>query len=233
MPHGSTYQDTQPLTVWRRLWVERDVAPWTGLASDPNPGSLEFKYDSRKTPIDGFVETQLARACIKIEEYLDNSYRGPMTSSPITIGDLVDIVVDEIGRELKKEWNSNDYWTIRIVTISAFSWDVAEALSGIARPSDVTPWDFVPANGNFISGTNTILIAYAYMNTRHQSSEDLQQAMRQTVLHELGHALGIISEGNDGVMKSFLSVAEELQPQYQQFLDGDIVTIQEESKTRD
>jgi len=66
------------LTVWRTLWVELDKTDYYNsvIPSDPfgfligNPNDIS---EPEFAPIGGLVTTELARACIAVEEFLDNN----------------------------------------------------------------------------------------------------------------------------------------------------------------
>ena len=111
--------------------------------------------------------------------------------------------------------NSPDFWTVRIVTISATS---------------STPTGII---GTFIKGFNTILIRYEEAKATFKNWSDyvLVTPISQTLLHEIGHALGCDDE-TEGVMKSPIQASEMLLPDFRKFLPSDILAIQAFSQVK-
>jgi hypothetical protein len=226
------------LTVWRTLNVERDVATWDNMPKDDagNPLSL------LTPPIDSFVASELARACIAIKEYFPNVSEMPTISSPITEDETTNIIQDQAGRDSLQANNKPEFWTLRIVTVTRFA-DYSFKL---------TDWFYIPDiaddNGNF--NNNVLGIAYTTRNVvmlayeRHKDiadneiwdDEQLTDALRQTTLHEIGHILGLGHVDNnaaDGkIMRPTVTPADMLQKDFQKFSLEQIKTIQAQTIPR-
>jgi len=192
-----TPANTGMITVWRTLHVELDVCTWSGMPS----GDLT-------APLDGFVATELARACVVTKVFAPNPNPGPAIGATIT--DAEELAALSSGRDITG--NAKDFWTVRILTTSK---------NGSYA-------------GGFFPGTNGISILYTIQNELKQSrgwtDEQLRNSFRQTVLHEIGHVLIDGNEGTDGVMKSPISASDKLNSRYQKFLLDDIKKLQDYSR---
>ena len=96
---------TPILTVWRTLWVERDNMTITGSAGNVI-GSTEV------VPIDGFISSEFARACIEIKEYLPNIETTVAGSMFLTRNNL---------RSARNSPSSSDsFWTLWVTSDFSF-----------------------------------------------------------------------------------------------------------------
>ncbi|MDR2642426.1 MAG: hypothetical protein LBC74_06490, partial [Planctomycetaceae bacterium] len=159
------------LTVWRTLNVELDVASWTNMPA----GNL-------KAPLDGLVATELARACIVTREFTPNNTVAPNVGDNGVNKNEDDKLLgtdgtNQSGRDLPA--NSKDFWTVRIVTIPYYNYG-----------------EYNDDYGAFTPTTNTIAICYEeisddvmFYNASDKPDIDLNDSLRQNVLHEIGHVL--------------------------------------------
>jgi hypothetical protein len=164
---------TDLLTVWRTLNVELDVANWTGMPDGDT-----------KAPIDGLVASELARACIVAKEYEDNNTLAPdVGSDGVSETERTTINGSGVSSGRDISGNSNDFWTVRIVTIpyynSQASYNLAYSL------------------GTFQPSRNTVTICYEKIstdveswNTAHNNmTVDFSTYLSSVVLHEIAHVL--------------------------------------------
>jgi hypothetical protein len=219
---ATRYQETNQLTqtdlltVWRTLNVELDVAAWTGMPA----GDL-------KAPLDGFVKSELARACIVTKEFTPNNTSAPNVGNDgVEETERTTINGSGTGSGRDISGNSKDFWTVRIVTIPYYNSQATNDLEN--------------SYGAFQPGTNTITICYkkistdvADWNTTHDQV-DLQDIIRRTVLHEIGHVLINGSHSTEqSIMKSDIGISERILPANRKFLDTQIQLLQEYSRARD
>ena len=206
---------TPILTVWRTLNVEIDVCTW------PEMSSRDWKV-----PLDDFVATELAKACVVTKAFDPNPRPGiAFNKLGITTAEEMDALEEfdsngnEIsGRDIKGL--CKEFWTVRIVTM----------------PCNVNMGFY----GGFLPARNGISIFYmaVYIDKIEYDWDDdeLADSLRRHVLHEIGHVLSIVGDdetATEGVMKSPIDPEDTLKPQYQKFLLEDIWTIQENSKVND
>ena len=200
---------TPMLTVWRTLWAELDE-----LKLQPN-NIIAAGFPL----IDGFVKSELARACIDIKPYSPNTTT--WASGP-------EFLPDEWNKGPKTPKSiaaacrnspqpSNTFWTIHM--IGAF-WQEGNSSYGVC---------YAGANTIFVfnnSITNRV-DAWNQANPTHPLypiSPD--QAKRRTSLHEIGHALGLDHAAN-GIMLTGSTVGWEtrMQPANLAFTEENISTV--------
>ena len=171
---------TPVLTVWRTLWVERDVMCY----EDGN-----YIQCAPVPDINGLVSSEMSRACISICDY-------PSNTSEYVLG--VQTVVFENNQYLfptptlarDSVMPTPDFWTIRLV--GSFN---------------TTRTGVLGAHGNdsaFIFNTQIDYIVNQYNVTYSASTGiwvDQGIARRRTLLHEIGHAFNL-GHGTEGVMFS-------------------------------
>jgi hypothetical protein len=200
------------LTVWRNLNVELDVANWTGMPA----GNL-------KAPLDGFVATELARACIATKEFTPNNTSAPNVGDDgVDQTEITSIYGNGAGSGRDISGNSADFWTIRIVTIPYLKGETTYA-------------------GGFYKTTNTIVICHQTINdavtswnNANDPDVDLQESIRRNVLHEIGH---VLLNGDDSdhttdssIMKTELDMDQRLSPNNRKFLVSQIKLLQQFSR---
>lgn len=201
---------TKLLTVWRTLNVERDVATWQGMPA----GDL-------RAPLNGFVATELARACVETWEFYPNLTPGPPIN--VTINNAEASAALSKGRDISG--NNKNFWTVRIVTMSKNG----------------------TRGGAFLPGTNGIAVYYAGMKDMVETwnnppfplpprppadQVELIPSLRRNVLHEIGHVLINGDHQPDGIMQTGLGLKARLAPDKIRFLDTDIHKLQEFSRAR-
>jgi hypothetical protein len=208
------YSQTDLLTVWRTLNVELDVATWDNMPA----GNLN-------APLDGFVATELARACIVTKEFTPNNATAPNVGNDgvdETERTLINGNGANSGRDISG--NSAEFWTVRIVTIPYYNNEAAFSLAN--------------SSGTFQS--NTITVCYQKLsnsvttwNNTHDPDFDLQDGLRFIVLHEIGHVLLTEGEINhtteSSIMKSSFAIGDMLLPENRRFLLTQIQLIQLDS----
>ena len=198
---------TKTLTVWRTLNVERDVCVWPGRPNNNNGELL--------APLDGFVATELALACVVTQEFTPNPNPGPTIKAEVN--DAEERTAVQTGRDISG--NCHEFWTVRILTASKNGTDY----------------------GGFSPGANGISITYAGIKglvdawnvANPNDTADLTTIIRRTVLHEIGHLLMDGVHPSDGVMRTGIGVGDRKNTQYQRFLKDDLKKIQLHSRARD
>ncbi len=211
------------LTVWRTLWVERDKM---SLAFQ---SGLEFETDY--APIDGVVGSELARACISIENYLPN------LNPTVTGTEFADASL--LCSKRNSPLSTDSFWTVQLT--SAFR----SVNDDSSNPDNTLPnrthgiyYKEEKVIGIFywtIDGQVELWNNYCLYPTQLIDSDGRELLIRSTVLHEIGHALGLshYDNGQASVMKSQRTIPEQLSVEYNKFSEEQICEIQSHSKPQD
>ncbi|MGN0930924.1 MAG: hypothetical protein ACI4NP_04330, partial [Thermoguttaceae bacterium] len=205
--YAANLDKTSMLTVWRSLWVERDQMTYTS-----DTGSVQT---AAPVLIDGFVKTELARACVDVREYTPN----PRT---VTQGVEVITALDPPSISLVRDSPAptDSFWTV--LALASFRYDISNNRLG-----------------QFTA--NTALVYQLAIETNIQTwndarpdlqIEDSSDCSRRVSLHELGHAFGLMdkkAEQDKGVM-SYKGIYTGLSPENLEFEDFELRLIQSKSK---
>ncbi|MDR2171056.1 MAG: hypothetical protein LBP59_13010 [Planctomycetaceae bacterium] len=163
------YAQTELLTVWRTLNVELDVATWTGMPAG------DFK-----APINGFVKSELAKACIAVKEFTANNTNAPNIGNSISDEDALTLMggnpTQNSGRDIGA--NTADYWATRVITSTSYRKSTGSFMTSPQAPDAIV-----------LIRYTTIVSAVDTWNTRYGTNLTVNEVMRRTVLHELCHVL--------------------------------------------
>jgi len=195
---------------------------------DPNTSCHIVTPPDPANYLGGFVAEQLARACVVTKVYMPNSNQPPTKGTSMTVADVMEVTKTRVkagssppvleldptnttsGRDIYG--NSPDFWTVRIVMVSAYQ----------------------NYGGFFVIGGNTIIICYAAIEASYPnaSADTINTAIQQILLHEVGHVLMDRDHAANGLMKASHTSNERLMKENQEFLLDQIKKIQEYSRAR-
>ena len=214
---SSSFTTSSTLTVWRTLWAERDRLTYTNSSNQQVIADLP--------PVDGLVESELARACIKIREY------------PLTLNTTVRPIgceytnYDILNTARSIPQATNTFWSILLV--------------GAFRRHNNDGESAKILGAHYNNSTHVIGI-YNWTITNNIDSWNVSgegptvtdsqriEVTRQVVLHEIGHALGLSHVNqNSNLMKSEHNPSQRLEVQNRSFTNEQIRTIQSHSGLQD
>ena len=219
VPLGYSHVDTEPLTVWRRLWVECDAMQYNDASTgEPSTSPSPSSY------LSGFVASELAHTCIVTTPYLPNifpmvvGFTNPMTK--VEYETLTGYGGSGVGLGRDSQVTSDAFWTVRIVMASKLD---VNLIWPNAFPKDSFKL------GLYQTNKSTIVLFYESINSMI-SVADRDNAIQTILLHEIGHVLTLsdAESAAEGVMSA--SETNLLLPDYQKFLLADILRIQEKSQ---
>ncbi|MDD3470211.1 MAG: hypothetical protein PHE53_09580, partial [Thermoguttaceae bacterium] len=138
--------------------------------------------------IDGLVKTQLNRACVDVRYFVPNENNPPnATRSGNT---WTDIDLDTINQGRDCNYNSQTFWSTRVVSVPAQVSDLISEYGGTS-------------SGYFSASSNRICLVSDSMgpwintwNVNHDTYVTLASYLEVTLLHEIGHWFELAHEQN-------------------------------------
>ena len=217
---------TPLLTVWRTLWAELDQ-----IALPPNN---IVKADLPL--IDGFVKSELARACIDIKPYTPNTttWVSGLEIMPYAWNNGTSSIANACRNSPQP---TETFWTVHM--IGAFRGEPKPKAPTDPNPTIPNP----PPLGRHYGGNNTIFVfnwqienavdTWNQNNPNQQiPSNSLGDIKRRTSLHEIGHALGLKDNVyGSGIMEQ-TNMGNRLLTTYQEFKPEELRDIQAQSKPK-
>ena len=217
---------TRLLTVWRTLNVECNMMNYYTYPYGRRPDDENGTYQP-PNPADymgGFVKTELERACVSLnmigQGATDPSFAGHRPMEDWQLVKLISGVKNVNGRDITENadvtGHAKEFWTLHIIMASS------------DRPRNPGEVNF----GSTSLETNTIVIFFERLKEKHYYTSAINTSIQQTILHEIGHLLGLADkEGGGDVMRGPIKDPnDKLHPTYQKFLPSNIHIIQRRSK---